>query len=279
MPELPEVESIRSALDPLLTGKTVAEVTVFPGGTFHGESDQLIGDQIIGTGRIGKVLHLCLASSLYLSVHLKMSGQLVYAEDATNAVYAEPIPFAASNRLPARSTRVLVMFSDTSGLFLNDMRRFGWMKLSDKPEGPSGPDVTTDEFRFDGFQDRLQRTQRTVHQVLLDQSILAGVGNIYANDALHTAGILPTRSAASLTEDEAQKLFAAIKQTIAEGVRSKGASGKDEVFILPDGSKGSYQHLFQVYQREGQPCRRCGSVIKRSKSGGRSVFFCESCQR
>jgi formamidopyrimidine-DNA glycosylase len=278
MPELPEVESIRSFLDPLIVGKTIASVERINPKQFHGDPDDIVGTRIEATGRIGKVLHLLLDNQIYICVHLKMSGQLLYAPVKSDATFANPIPFAASNRLPARSTRIILGFTDGSALFFNDMRKFGWIKLAGRPEGPSGPDVLSDTFTLERFTKNLQGTRRTIHQVLLDQDRMAGVGNIYANDALFSAGIMPTRRADSLIDDDIGALYQAIIDTIAVGVRTRGASGKDEVFIMPDASKGGYQEEFRVYQREGAACRVCGTIVKRAKSGGRSVFFCEVCQ-
>lgn len=279
MPELPEVETIRRALHPNLVGKRITALMNLSPKQLRGNRSDILKATIVDTGRSGKVLHLKLDNDQCISVHLKMSGQLLYAPDKNKATFTNQIPFAGSNHLPAKSTRIILEFNDGSALFFNDSRRFGWMQIASEPATPTGPDVLSPSFSATYFLKRLSQTKKPIKAVLLDQAFLAGVGNIYANDALFTAGIHPTRLANELSDSEVRQLYQSVQDTIQAGIKHKGASGKDEVFISADGSPGEYQELFQVYQREGAPCRSCNTPIKRMRQNGRSSFYCPECQR
>jgi formamidopyrimidine-DNA glycosylase len=280
MPELPEIESIRLHLDPIIVGKTIASIKLLEPSMFHGSVEDVIGATISSTSRKGKVLILHLAeSNSFLSFHLKLSGQILFVEDNNDPVFKNQIPLAGSNRMPARTTRIIIHFSDNAALYFNDMRKFGWIKLGNKPELPTGVDILSDEFTPEYLQEHLKRTRRPIKSVLLDQEIIAGVGNIYANDALWEARVHPARKANSLTSEEVRNLFEGIKKSIREGLKYKGSSAKDELYVLPDSTPGMYQHHFKTYHQHGTPCKRCGEIIKSMRLGGRGTFFCPKCQK
>ncbi|MBP9690724.1 bifunctional DNA-formamidopyrimidine glycosylase/DNA-(apurinic or apyrimidinic site) lyase [Candidatus Woesebacteria bacterium] len=289
MPELPEIESIRLHLDPIIVGKTITSLKLLEPSMFHGNIDHVIGAIITGTSRKGKILTLHLTqtnsttyklpANSYISFHLKLSGQILFVEDNNNPVFKNQIPLADSNRMPARTSRIIIHFSDNSALYFNDMRKFGWLKVGDKPELPAGVDVLSDDFTSEYLQAHLTKTRRPIKTVLLDQEIIAGVGNIYANDALWEARIHPARKANSLTADEVMSLFAGIKKSIHEGLEYKGSSAKDELYVLPDSTPGMYQHHFKTYHQQGTPCKRCGEIIKSMRLGGRGTFYCPTCQK
>jgi formamidopyrimidine-DNA glycosylase len=277
MPELPEVETIRRYLDGKLVGKTIANIEVLHGKNYQGSATSPIGKSVTGTGRKGKVMNMALDDGTYLSVHLKMSGQLLYADDRKNATFPVKIPLADDGRMPGRTTRVVIDFIDGSALFFNDLRKFGWVKHSDTPDGTDAPDPTRPDFTLDYFRSVVSRSRKPLKTMLLDQDKISGVGNIYANDALFEAKILPSRTGNSLRAEEIGALYESVKKIIAEGVRYRGTSAS-AVYVSPDGTKGSYQDHFRVYGREGAPCHECGTTIVREKSMGRSNFFCPSCQ-
>jgi formamidopyrimidine-DNA glycosylase len=280
MPELPEVETIRSFLSNHILGNTIADIETIKTSQFHGSKEDATGASIIEVMRKGKVLALKLSNGLYLSIHLKMSGQVLYAAKKENAVYKNIIPFTGKMSLPASTTRIIISFRDGSALFYNDLRRFGWVKVSKEPHVPGGIDVFSKQFTSEAFQSLFDKpTKRAIKVWLLDQDKLAGIGNIYANDALFLAGILPTRSVSSLSKQEITSLFEAINQVIAEGVKRRGSSSRDEVYVTPDGTGGEYQNYFKVYHREGEACVQCKTKIIRIKHGGRSSFYCPQCQR
>lgn len=262
MPELPEIETIRLALAETLIGKTIDEVIVHIPKQFIGDKTRVIGTSVVALQRKGKYLGIKLSTNQFLTVHLKMSGQLFHHHEDISGKY----------------TRVHLKLSDGSHLIFNDIRKFGWFKLSDLPDGPKGHDVLDPQFTEHYLADIIKNVNRAIKLVVLDQDKIAGVGNIYANDALFMAGIRPDRPAKSLTKSEIKKLYQAIKDVIAEGIKLKGSSAS-EVYRLPDGSKGGYQNRFKVYSRDGQPCLNCKTPIERIVIGGRSSFFCPNCQK
>lgn len=279
MPELPEVETNRRELSKHILHKRIKTVEVLSTKQFIGDPQSCVGVTIVELLRHGKIMAIKLSNDLYINIHLKMTGQLLYADDSTNAVFKHTIPLANTHIMPGRSTRVIITFDDGSAVFFNDSRKFGWMKLAHTPEKPAAMDVISPAFTSEYFISTLQRTTKPVKTALLDQSIVAGIGNIYANESLFEAGILPTRPANSLRADEYAKLYKAVQSIIQEGIIHKGSSGKDESYLLPDGSRGMYQQHFRVYQRTDKPCPRCGNPILRITHGGRSSFYCSHCQK
>ncbi len=282
MPELPEVETIRLFLHQCLIGKEIRSCEILVPKMFHGNPKDLENAVVIDTDRKGKVLTLVLEKKgrkQYLSFHLKLSGQILYAADKNYAEYPNTIPLANSNKMPAKTTRMVFYFTDGSVLYFNDLRKFGWAKLADTPEHPTGVDVLSEQFTAQYVVKSLIKTKRPVKTVLLDQTIISGIGNIYANDALWEAGIHPERQTSSLSQEERKRIYIAIKKTIAEGLKFKGSSAKDELYVLPDSTSGGYQKHFKTYHQHGKHCSKCGTVIVRTKLGGRGTFFCPVCQK
>lgn len=289
MPELPEVETIKRYLNKKIINKTISDIEILSPKNFVGDKKQIIGYQIKSLNRYGKVLVFkiaklvnsltCRQNIKFLNFHFKLSGQLVYADNINNAVYKNNIPFTKGNKMPANTTRVIIKFSDNSGLFFNDLRKFGWIKITDAPIIPEGIDVLSKRFTLEKFSEIILNTSKKIKLALMDQELIAGIGNIYANDSLFLAKIHPLRPADSLTKNEIVNLYQSIIQEIKKGIKDKGSSGGDEAFILPDGSKGNHQRNFLVYQKEKKPCLVCGNLIKRIKHNGRSSFFCPKCQK
>jgi len=278
MPELPEVETIRSKLDSLIKNKVIKEVRVLEKKQFIGDYRKIIGKKIQRLQRKGKILTIVLSNDLYLSIHLKLTGQLLFSSKIDKGVFKHIIPFTRTNKMPSNTTRIIFKFKDKSDLFFNDLRKFGWIKLLNRPQNPIGTDILSKDFNLDFFRDLIFSSKKNIKFLLLDQEKIAGIGNIYANDSLFLAEINPLRKANSLDEKEIKKLYQSIKKVINEGIKDQGSSGADEAFILPDGKKGKHQRYFLVYQRENKPCVVCKTLIKRIKQGGRSSFFCPKCQ-
>ena len=283
MPELPEVETIRKNLIPKICRKVIADVVVLEPKQFIGNKNLIIQGLVEDITRRGKILTIKIKKPgknfLYLNIHLKMSGQLLYAENKDNAVYKNIIPKTNSFKLPTTTTRVIIIFSDNSALFFNDLRKFGWIKISRETMITKGTDVLSPEFTLEKLGNLIKSVNKPIKVFLMDQSMIAGIGNIYANDALFIAGIDPQRKTQSLSHVEIKRLFKSINKVIKEGLKLRGSSAKDESYILPDGSRGSYQKHFRVYERENQPCLVCQKKIKRIKQGGRSTYFCPNCQK
>jgi len=279
MPELPEVETIKRCLEPDILGKVIADIEILSQKNFIGKKQDVIGKKIISINRYGKVLVFKLAPNHYLNIHFKLSGQMLFAKNIKNAFFKNTIPFTKTNKMPGKTTRVIIKFSDGSGLFFNDLRKFGWIKVSQKPLTPKGIDVLSKEFTLDKLTQLTSTTSRPIKLTLMDQDLITGIGNIYANDSLFLAKIHPSRPTKSLTKNELKSLYKAIIKEINLGIKDQGSSGADEAFILPDGSKGTHQRHFLVYQQEGKPCPRCQTKIKRIKQNNRSSFFCPKCQK
>lgn len=286
MPELPEVESIRRQLKPNIIGKIISEIEILSPKNFVGDNNRVLNHRIVSVDRYGKVLVIELISTNYqlpttnyLNIHFKLSGQILFSTNVNQAIFKNIIPFTGGNKMPANTTRVIIKFSDGSGFFFNDLRKFGWIKISDQPLKPKGIDVLDKKFTLSVVEGLTRKTRKPIKVLLMDQDLITGIGNIYANDSLFLSKIHPQRLSNSLIEIETQLLHKSIKQTINEGIRDLGSSGADEAFILPDGSRGNHQRNFLVYQREGKPCIVCKTIIKRVKHNGRSSFFCPNCQK
>ncbi len=278
MPELPEVETIRLQTKSNVIGKTIKNIKILVPKQFIGDSKLVISQKIIDLTRTGKILCFHLSNNKFLNFHFKLTGQLLFAKKINKALFKNLIPFTKTNKMPGRTTRIIIEFADGSGLFFNDLRKFGWIKVADKPEQPKGIDILSKRFTLGYFKKVTELFNKPIKVFLLDQDNIAGIGNIYANDSLFLARIHPLRKTQSLTEREKTRLYRSIRKVISEGLEDQGSSGADEAFILPDGSKGKHQRRFLVYQREKQPCLVCKTPIKRIKHHGRSSFFCPRCQ-
>lgn len=279
MPELPEVETICRQLQPNIVGKTIKGVEVLEKKQFIGKKEDVVGKKIVGISRFGKVLVVKLSNSKYLNIHLKLTGELLFARDINNAVFKEIIPFTNTRKMPANTTRIIIKFNDGSGIFFNDLRKFGWIKITNKPEVPKGLDVLSKEFTVNYLTVIIKNSNKPIKLLLMDQDKITGIGNIYANDALFLAKIHPAKKAKSLKEAEIKLLYQSIKKVIEQGIKHGGSSGADEAFVQINGSKGQHQRFFLVYQRENQPCPLCKTHIKRIKQNGRSSFYCQRCQK
>lgn len=285
MPELPEVETIKKELQKAIVGKKIVGIEVLLAKQFQGKKEDVLGAKITAIERRGKILKISLSNGKNLLIHFKLTGQLVWVPKAgERATLGHPIPFAGSE-LPAKTTHVI--FEINGGrLFFNDLRQFGWIKVvgeldeqMTKELGNLGVEPLTKEFTVEKLSSILQSSSRPVKLVLMDQEKIAGVGNIYANEALFEAGISPARPARILSKEDIKRLREAIIRVLEDGLKYGGSSAKDEAYIKPTGEAGEYQKHFRVYQRVGQSCPRCKSKIERVELGGRGTFFCPKCQK
>ncbi len=290
MPELPEVETVRHYLAAVLPGKVIGKVNVFSQKQFPQDPTLLQNRQIKAVVRKGKLLGLRLDHGQTLLIHLKLTGQLVYVPQLNRrqqAVLGHPLPFAGGNRLPGKSTRVVLYFGQPPGkegaLFFNDVRKFGWLRLVSDQEANAamaklGPDATSPAFSLAYFKKVLAGSRRPIKIFIMDQTKISGIGNIYANEALFRAGIDPRRPANSLRPAEISQLYQAIRTILRQSIAAQGTSAADDAYVQADGEPGHFQQQLAVYQRSGQACPRCGQPIKRIKLGGRGTFFCPHCQ-
>jgi formamidopyrimidine-DNA glycosylase len=273
MPELPEVEVIRQFLDPKVKGLTISHLEILTAKSFIGNPKHVEGQKIISLSRLGKQLSLVLENNSILLFHLKMTGQIIYSGTILGH------PFSS-----AKSTRLIFTFSDNSKLFFNDQRKFGWVKLlsqNDLIESQKnlGLDILDPQFTPKYFYSQLQSSSRPIKTVLLDQSKFAGIGNIYANDSLFLSKIHPKSPANKISQEKAQKLYHFLLAIMHQSILAGGSTAKDNGYIKPDGSKGSNQFSFRVYDKKGKPCQNCQTPIKYIKLGGRGTFFCQKCQK
>ena len=287
MPELPEVETVRRGLSELIIGKAIASAANdTPKGFPNTQTDVkqfMIGAKVTAIRRRAKVLMIDLSTEYSLVIHLKMTGQLVYVGTKDRFGAGHPND-SLVNALPDKSTRVTIGFDDDSQLFFNDQRKFGWVKLMPTLEIPNlpfmkkvGPEPLEAEFTPQQFRDRFTRRARTnIKAALLDQSVVAGVGNIYADEALWGAKIHPTRLTGSITDDEFESLYTELREVMNLSIEKGGSSNRN--YVNAEGKRGSYMDFARVFRREGLPCPRCGTTIEKSRVAGRGTHVCPYCQ-
>lgn len=286
MPELPEVETVRRGLSQLIVGRKVAAVEhdtpkSFP-NTPADVQQFLIGALVIGVRRRAKVLLIDLSTDYTLVIHLKMTGQMVFRGES---VFGAGHPNdSLIGTLPDRSTRVTLMFEDASHLYFNDQRKFGWMRLLPTLEVPNidfmqkvGPEPLEADFTAMQFTERFTRRAKTsIKAALLDQTVIAGVGNIYADESLWGAKIHPQRLVSSLTADEFQNLYKELRMVMNLAIEKGGSTDKN--YVNAEGKRGSYMDFARVFRREGKACPRCGTIIVKFKAAGRGTHVCPHCQ-
>lgn len=267
MPELPEVETVRKQLEKELVGAYVVGVEIRMSKIFIGEPSSIYKDKIVSVSRIGKYLFVHLASGKGVVVHLKMTGRLILDVGEYES---------------APHTRVVINLNDGRKIYYWDTRMFGYIRVENdlqasisnlqKKMGPEPWQISdTDLLR------KLQKTGRAIKEAILDQSLLAGVGNIYANDGLWKAGIDPRKKANSLKLSEVKKLRESLCSVLTRGLATGGAS--DNTYRDFYGGRGGYQNEFLTYGRAGEPCNKCGLALKRIVVGGRGTWVCEECQK
>lgn len=271
MPELPEVETVRSGLAPLISGHRIEQVTVrhrglrWPVG--RRLERQLEGRGIQGVGRRGKYLLICCDRGT-LIVHLGMSGSL--------CVVSASIPAGKHDHLD-------VTLDDGRILRFNDPRRFGsvhWIEgdpLAHPLLAPLGPEPLAPDFDGDWLYRATRNRKAAIKHILMDSHLLAGIGNIYANEALFRAGIHPARSAQRVSLARYRRLAAAVRDTLEKALAAGGSTLRD--FVDATGKPGYFQQYYEVYGRAGAPCRVCGAAVRAMRQGQRSTFYCPHCQR
>lgn len=279
MPELPEVETVKSGLVPVMEGFVFDRVTLNrPNLRFPFDprfKERVEGQSLVRLGRRAKFLDAELASGDRLLMHLGMSGRFsINQADALGE-------FAHSNVTNPKHDHVVFDMSSGARITFNDPRRFGFMELI-APGEPSridslGPEPLSNGFNAPQLRAAMRGKKSKIKAVLLDQHIIAGLGNIYVCEALFRAGISPRRAAGRLTVAETEGLTGHVKDVIREAIAAGGSTLRD--FAGADGNLGYFQHRFDVYGREGDPCAKCAQPIKRITQSGRSTFYCPPCQR
>jgi formamidopyrimidine-DNA glycosylase len=287
MPELPEVETIKIGLSRLLPGKVFAAVTSDTPKSFPNAASDvtqfLINAKVVGVTRRAKVLMIELSSKYSLVIHLKMTGQLVYKSDTERFGAGHPSD-SLIGELPDRSTRVTIEFTDGSKLFFNDQRKFGWVRLMPTMEIVNldffkkvGPEPLSADFTWQVLRDRLQRRKNTsIKAAILDQTVVAGVGNIYADESLWGAKIHPATLVKNVPDTKIKLLYQALVDVLRLSIEKGGSSDKN--YVNAEGKRGSYLTFANVFRREGQACARCGTTIIKTRVAGRGTHTCPFCQ-
>jgi formamidopyrimidine-DNA glycosylase len=287
MPELPEVETIRVGLARLLPGKIVHDVWHdWPKSFPNAPSDVarfLIGAEITSIHRRAKVLIIELSSDYSLVIHLRMTGQLVFrGKEVFGAGHPND---SLTGKLPDKSTRVVLDFTDDSKLFFNDQRKFGWMRLLPTAQVPEidflktvGPEPLEDDFTVERFIERMMaRKNSPIKAVLLDQKVLAGVGNIYADEALWMAKIHPLIPVSKIPRAKLVALHSDLRAVLRLSIEKGGST--DRNYVNSEGKKGSYLSFANVFRKQGQPCPRCGTIIIKIRAAGRGTHICPNEQK
>lgn len=287
MPELPEVETIRIGLSSLLPGLRIASVDYDWPKSFPNETDDieqfLVDAKITGVRRRAKILLIDLDSDYSLIIHLKMTGQTIFINEDLRFGAGHPNNSLVGH-LPDKYTRVTLVFTDGSKLYFNDQRKFGWMRLVPTAEIPNihffakvGPEPLSADFTWQDFKSRLSRRPNTnIKAALLDQTVIAGVGNIYADESLWGAKIHPTTLVKSLSDAKVKLLHQSLRDVLQLSIDKGGSSDKN--YVNAEGKKGSYLSFANVFRREGQPCSRCGAFITKTRVAGRGTHTCPKCQ-
>jgi formamidopyrimidine-DNA glycosylase len=274
MPELPEVETIRLALEPHLVGRRFERVDINDPRLVRpfeptAVAAELEGERVAALDRRGKYLVVRFESGRVLLIHLRMTGSLRHA--------------AAGSLADDPHRRAVVKLDDGSDVAYRDVRRFGtWHLLEPEEVDPYlqqrlGREPLERAFTARRLAERLAGRKAPIKAALLDQRTVAGLGNIYVDEALWRAEVHPLRPAGTLDDDEIARLTKGIRQALRAGIAHQGASLRD--YSTPDGRRGRMQERFRVYGREGEPCPRCGTPIDKIRAGGRGTWYCPNCQR
>ncbi|MBC7708056.1 bifunctional DNA-formamidopyrimidine glycosylase/DNA-(apurinic or apyrimidinic site) lyase [Polaromonas sp.] len=288
MPELPEVETVKRGLERLIVGKTIASAQFDTPKSFpNAEADVasfLAGSSVVAVHRRAKVLLIGLSTNYSLVIHLKMTGQLVFVGDKERFGAGHPNA-SLIGQLPDKSTRVTLTFSDGSRLYFNDQRKFGWMRLLPTPEIVNldffkkvGPEPLSADFSWQNLQARLQRRKNTnIKAALLDQTVVAGIGNIYADESLWGAKLHPTTLVKNVPAAKYKPLYTAMQAVLTQSIAEGGSS--DRNYVDAEGSRGRYLNFAAVFRREGRPCPRCNTLIVKTRVAGRGTHTCPKCQK
>ena len=283
MPELPEVETVRRGLEPVMTDTVIESAQVnrpdlrwpLPVNM----SERLTGQRVVGLRRRSKYILCDLEGGETLLIHLGMSGRMLIS-GAQLGVFAHPHP------APEKHDHVVLKMVGGARITFNDARRFGAMDLAQTSEVDShkwlaglGPEPLGNAFSEDHLVARLKGRKMPIKSALLDQKIVAGLGNIYVCETLYRAGIHPARQAGAISERRVRSMVPIIRQVLEEAIAAGGSSLRD--FRQADGELGYFQHNFDVYGREGMTCKtqECQAEIRRIVQSGRSSFYCPTCQR
>lgn len=299
MPELPEVETIKEDLRKKILNKKIVQLEVRKDKAVNFLTDSFVAtlkkNSFADIERRAKLMIFKLSEPKKLKiypypvtsilVHLKMTGQLIFEKKTNDHVEVVAGGHKIEEKdfdLPNSRTQIIFTFEDGGELFFNDLRRFGYMKLATDAEVKKavegyGAEPLSKDFNYQAFSKALGNRKVKIKVGLMDQKMIAGIGNIYADEACFCAGIRPTRLVSSLSEDEKKKLFKCIPEILRLAIKHRGTTFKD--YLDSEGKKGNFTNFLKVYDQEGKKCQRCGGTIKKIQSNGRGTHFCSECQK
>jgi formamidopyrimidine-DNA glycosylase len=275
MPELPEVETIKRELAKKLTGQTISDLEVLWAKTVSPSlpakfKTLIVGEKITNIERRAKMLIISLSDEISLAIHLKMTGQLIFVPKKGKII-------------SGRHTRLIFHLKSGDTLYFNDLRKFGWVRILDEKlkrylENEVGIEPLSKTFTSQVFKEIINRyPNRTVKQVLLDQHLIAGIGNIYADEAAHLSKVLPMRKIKDLKAKEIADSHKNIIAVLKLSIQKKGTSSKN--YRRSNGEMGGFMPYLQVYGRKDEECKTCGTPIVKTKHAGRGTHYCPRCQR
>jgi formamidopyrimidine-DNA glycosylase len=287
MPELPEVETIRLQLLHKVVGKRIKRIEVIhQKSVAHNPTftATLTGKTIEHIDRVGKLMIWSFKREpdLFLLTHLKMTGQFFYRDKCGISGGGHSMSATDTRDLPGKHTRVAFYFTDGSSLFFNDMRLFGYTKLATAAEMAAarsafGPEPIHEAFDVSGFTQKLRRRKTSVKAALLDQSFIAGLGNIYVDEALFRAAVRPTRRSDRVSKSEAAAIAHHSGEIMRHSITVGGTTFQH--FVDTGGENGNYTDYLQVFGKQNTPCPTCGTLIQKTRVAGRGTHFCPSCQK
>ena len=284
MPELPEVETIKNGLQKKIVGLTFKNIQILNSKSFQGDESKVKGKKVVNLWRRAKMLGVDLTDDLTLLFHLKMTGQLIYIAKSGEEVMGGHPTENMLGKMPNKDTRVIFNFTDGSALYFNDQIKFGWIKLlqtskirEQKEIQNLGPEPLEKSFTWQILKESLmKRSRMPIKVAIMDQSLISGVGNIYASEALFLARIDPRRAIKTLSNDEFKKLHKGIVESLEESIKHGGSTIKN--YVDSEGKKGEFIKFANVYGRTGQSCKGCKGEVQKITQAGRGTYFCPSCQ-
>lgn len=283
MPELPEVETIKRQLAQKVKDLTITDVKITKSRLFIGNPKDIINAKIVDVKRRAKQIIIDLNNNMHLFIHLKMTGQLIYSDKEGQFGGGHPIP-PFESPVPNKYTYITFDLSDGSKLYYNDLRQFGWIKIVDSEKLKAeiekfGPEPLSADFTEEKIKENLQKHNRLkIKPTLMDQSVVAGLGNIYAAEVCFRAGIRPDRKIETLSNKDFQNIYKAIKEVLPLAIKYKGTSA--DAYVTLEGKKGEYFSKLWVYGRAGEPCPKgCGGKVEKFTLGGRGTYWCPKCQK
>lgn len=282
MPELPEVEIIKLGLQKKIIGLKISKIQINSPKSFIGNPNLAQGQKVLKIERKAKLLIIEL-DGISLLIHLKMSGQLIY-DNGKRFIGGHPTP-DMKGKMPNSHTRVIFSYSDGSHLYFNDQRRFGWIRVIENGKWKIenlfeklGPEPLEKDFTWEILkQNLLKHRSMPVKVAIMDQTVVSGVGNIYANEACFDAKLDPRTKVIDMNDGQFKMLYRGILKSLQDGIKYGGSSRAH--FVDPEGKKGYFLDYAKVYMKNGRPCPRCKTEIKKFQLGGRGTYFCPNCQK